>query len=336
MLYDNINFSDTQLQEYYLHNEHYAVSTTGGSGSLSEDNKARYDRIINVLKPNSNGVILDFGCGQGGFVSRCIEHGFKAVGIEPSAKSRQLAQKSGLQVYESITAFITEKPLCNIKGVIFSHVLEHLIDPLNFLHIVAQSSPDALVYIEVPDTDSYLSPTSVRWERMYFEHLSHFRKNSLAQLASLANIEIIKEGVTAFSELQQDNKCRYIVGYFADKQSKQEISAYAGYKYERIPQLPSIYKNIPKDNRHLALWGISQYAMLLLGSYLEHNQLRITLFDSSPAKIGRTIKGIPIDSSNNLSSLTVDHVLLLPKSNYLPQMREHLLCIGFKGQIVEI
>ncbi|MBU2621303.1 MAG: methyltransferase domain-containing protein [Proteobacteria bacterium] len=335
MLYDDVRFSDNQLQEYYRRNEHYAVSSIGGSGSVSKDNKARYDRIIDLLEPGSSGVILDFGCGQGGFISRCLQYGLKAVGIEPSAKSRKAAQEAGLHVYESMDSFVTENSSCKIQAAVFSHVLEHLMNPINLIRFFAEYANDALVYIEVPDADSYLSPKAVRWQEMYFEHLSHFRKKNIAELASRSCVEIKKEGEISFSKLQKDIRCRFIVGRFSFKSQRTEVSTMPD--FYPVSQLPSVsVETIPHDSRPLALWGVSQYAMLLLGSCPELLSRIRHLFDASPAKIGRRIRGIVIEPSSNLSSLTDDHVLLIPKSYFLFQMRSQLPDAGFKGQVIEV
>jgi len=334
MLYDDVYFSDNQLQEYYIRNEHYAVSGMGGSGSDSQDNKERYQRIIDLLELDSHGVILDFGCGQGGFVSQCLQDGFNAFGIEPSAKSRELAREAGLSVYESMDTLISKNPTCKIQAVVFSHVLEHLINPVNLIRVFAQYAPDALVYIEVPDADSYLSPNKVRWQEMYFEHLSHFQKQYIAELARRAGMAITKEGEIPFSQLQKDIRCRFIVGRFT---VKPKISAHFDYKYDPMPQLPFVYvENIPEDACPLALWGVSQYAMLLLGSCPEVTARIRRLFDNSPAKIGRRINGVVIESAKELGTLTDDFVLLIPKSNFLSQMRHHLSITGFKGKVMEV
>ena len=337
MLYDDVHFSDNQLQEYYRRNEHYAVSSMGGSGSVSKDNKERYQRIIDLLEPDSHGVILDFGCGQGGFISQCLHYGLKAFGIEPSAKSREVAEKAGLHVYESIGSFLTKDPTCKVQAIVFSHVLEHMMNPLSLIRVFAQYAHDALVYIEVPDADSYLSPKAVRWQEMYFEHLSHFRRQHIAELARRSCIEIKKEGEIPFSQLQKDIRCRFIVGRFTAKQKLTEVSAFSDHEHDPTSQLPFVsVENIPEDDRPLALWGVSQYAMLLLGSYPDLSRRILRLFDASPAKIGRRIKGIVIESSKELGTLTEDFILLIPKSNSLSQMRSLLPGTDFRGKVVEV
>lgn len=337
MLYDDVNFSDDQLQRYYRCNDHYAASDIGGSGSISEDNQGRYDRIIDLLAPPANGVILDFGCGQGGFISRCMEHRLEVIGIESSEKSRKIAHDSGFQVYGSMNECAIKKPKIEIQAVVFSHVLEHLMHPINLIRSIAPYATNSLVYIEVPDTDAYLSPTFVHWPEMYFEHLSHFREKNLQDMAARAGVEIQKEGKIPFSELQKDTHCRFVVGRFAVERKLTTEPAFAGYRHDPIVQLPfPSLINIPKDNRPLALWGVSQYAMLLIGSCPGLLGRIRRLFDASPAKIGRGIGKIIIESSSIIPSLTSDYILLIPKSNYLFQMRNRLRTIGFKGQVIEV
>lgn len=336
MLYDDIRFSENQLQEYYRRNEHYAVSGTGGSGSVSKDNKARYDRIIELLKPGSDGVILDFGCGQGGFISRCLERGLEAAGIEPSAKSREVAKKAGLHVYESLDAFVTENPSCKIQTVVFSHILEHLMNPIHLIRILAKYANNALVYIEVPDADSYLSPNNIRWREMYFEHLSHFRKHNIAELAAHSGVEIINEGVTSFSPAQQDVRCLFLLGHFRDAPcndtSRTASDAHA--KFNCFSEIPG--KELLLDDRPLALWGVSQYAMLLLGSNLWRSRL-IRLFDSSSAKMGRSIGGIRVEHPDGISTLSKDTVLILPHSPFISKMKNILKNdINYTGDVLEI
>jgi hypothetical protein len=266
-----------------------------------------------------------------------MEFGLKAVGIESSTKSREAAHQAGFQVYESMGAFVTKNPSSKIQAVVFSHVLEHLMNPINLICFVAEYANDSLVYIEVPDAGSYLSPNKIRWAEMYFEHLSHFQKRDITELARRSCVEIIKEGETPFSNLQSDVCCRFIVGRFAANQKLMKESACSGYEYHPISQLPDVsVENIPQDDHPLALWGVSQYAMLLLGSCPEILCRIRRLFDASPAKIGRSIKGIIIEPSSELNTLTDDFILILPKSIFLSQMLSLLPSTGFKGMVMEV
>jgi len=333
MMYDDVAFSEEQLNEYYRRNEHYAVSNIGGTGSLSDDNCARYDRILDSLRPLSDELILDFGCGQGGFISRCLHRGFRAVGIEPTARSRAAAREAGLTVYESWNALITQNPLSKMHIVVLSHVLEHLMHPRALLQELSEYAHDAMVYVEVPDADSYLLPKEVLWQEMYFEHLSHFRKQNIADLAGRCGITIITEEKISFSALQKGIQCRSLIGRLSANRKSTGASASPGSEHNLV-SLPAVsIESFPKDGCPLSLWGVSQYAMLLLGSCPELFSRLHHLFDASPAKIGRSIRGMLVEPSDKISSLSDEYILLIPRSPSLVQMRSQLQKMGFKGQV---
>jgi len=100
-----------------------------------------------------------------------------------------------------------------------------------------------------------------------------------------------------------------------------------------LPSVPQVL--LPKETGRLALWGISQYAMLLMGSRPELAGIG-RLFDASPAKIGRTIRGVRIESPKALLSLDADTVLLLPRSYYTDTMLAHLAAIDYKGDYLTV
>ena len=335
MMYDDVAFTEKQLQEYYRLNEHYALSSIGGSGSLSEDNRNRYDRIIYTLHPDSKGIILDVGCGQGGFVAQCLQRGFRATGIEPSEKSRNTGLAAGLDIYASIAEYVAKYPKTPISTIVISHVLEHLLEPLENLKELVRTAPEALVYIEVPDAASYLSPDAMRWHELYFEHLNHFCKDNLSNLAAPSGIEVISAESTSFSKNLADIQCLFLVGRFRcaaehplKKPSRITCPQFA------LPPLPD--GDLPQDNKPIALWGVSQYAMLLMGSLPQLKRVD-RLFDASPAKIGRKIRGVTIEDAKEIRTLSKKTRLILPYSQYTLQMwRELDESASFSGEIVTI
>lgn len=331
MVYDDVTFTEQELHKYYRFNEHCTISSIGGGGSISNDNNERYDRIIDLLDPDCDELVIDYGCGQGGFVARCRQRGLRSVGIETSAKRREVACSSDLPVYESMDAFIAANKGFTVHSVVFSHVLEHLINPINLVYTVKQYVEDSLIYIEVPDADSYLSERNVRWGEMYFEHVCHFRKNHLQELARRLGIEIIKERIVSFSKYLKDTRCLYILGRFSGTLNNHNEPNMTD--VHPISTLPSLSVKPTHDDSPLALWGVSQYTMLLLGSCNELAGRINRLFDASPAKIGRSINGIIIEPSENLGTLSKDFYLLIPKSYFLPQMLTQLSTTGFRGTV---
>jgi len=335
MMYDDVAFTEAQLNEYYRRNEHYAVSSIGGTGGLSADNRNRYDRIIDYLHADPKRVILDVGCGQGGFVAQCLRRGFSAAGIEPSEKSRNVGLNAGLDVYSSIDEFAAKYPDVRIGTVVLSHVLEHLMNPLQMLKELALYAPEALVYIEVPDAASYLTPYAIRWHELYYEHLNHFCKESLLSFAADSGVEVMRAEFAPFSQNQADVQCLIIVGRFGDlpDHQAQRPNLVKSPRFT-LPQLPHF--DLPRDNRPVALWGISQYAMLLMGSLPQLRRVD-RLFDASSAKIGRMIRGIIVEDAKEIGTLSNMTTLVLPYSQHLQQiLKEIEESASFAGEIVHM
>jgi len=300
MLYDDVGFTNHQLHEYYRRNEHYAVSSFGG---------------IHKIQPQKEKLIIDYGCGQGGFIQCCRQHGLTAVGIEPSQKSREVARESGLEVYESLDAFLAAGKKQPVEVIVLSHVLEHLLNPSDLLKKLAGITPGAMLYMEVPDAASYLSSVAIRWHELYFEHLNHFCRASLLILAEKTGIDVILSDTTPFSRNLSATQCQFLIGRLRNNgiQSAKDYGIDAIPTFE-LPPLPN--GNLPDDNEP---WGISQYAMLLMGSLPQLQRVN-RLFDASPAKIGRKIRGITIEKSSDIFTLSELSRLIIPFSQYSSQM----------------
>lgn len=329
MLYDDTGCTQQDLERYYSTNEYYATTSEGGGGGASPDNLARYDRILDALDVEPPGFILDYGSGQGGFVARCVERGFRAAGIEPSRRSRQAGQAAGLTLHASLEDFAAHHSEMPIHGVVLSHVLEHVLHPRELVSSLADFATGARVYLETPEA-SYLE-TPVQWEELYFEHLTHFRGDSLARLARKSGIELEKEAVTGFSPARATTLCRHLVGRATATTLGRALQSCPATKASQpLPPMPG--DSLP-PNRPIAIWGISQYAMLLLGSC--ERLLHVHwLFDSSPAKQGRCIRGVRIKDPANVATLPKNAVLVIPKSPYSGHIRQAADNYGYTGDVV--
>lgn len=337
MVFNQLDGGAVTLLDYYRANDHSVFSLTPGSGGLTEIEQRRYQRLfklLNLEKEHAK-IILDFGCGKGGWLEWLNRIGFShLIGIEASDACRELIKnRASINIYSKITD-LPEDTTPQIVSL--SHVLEHFYDPLKELkRLVDKTGKDACFFIEVPNSPAMLE-SSNPWLWLFFEHINHFDEKSLHNLVQRAGLEVIKSGFWPFDPAHgAEFECLYIVCHQAttNNQKNQKISnpslwsSRLDVTLTRRPLSDSLIESLDPD-RPLALWGCSQYAMLVLGMHDElRKRLRI-LFDVSPAKIGRRIAGIEIHHPSQLQYLGDDYLLLLPRSGYLDSMLKELSDAG--------
>jgi 2-polyprenyl-3-methyl-5-hydroxy-6-metoxy-1,4-benzoquinol methylase len=187
--------SDNQLGKYYLSDDYV---------SHSNESKSLVDRIYNLskqftlswkfrlVKENasvSTPRLLDYGCGTGAFLTKCINKGFDSTGLEPSSKARKIAvQNTGLQIVESI-ADLTE----SYDVITLWHVIEHIPDLNEILQsLKGKLKKNGIIFIAVPNPNSYDAEYyGEHWAGFDVpRHLWHFSKESMTRLLIKNNLQV--------------------------------------------------------------------------------------------------------------------------------------------------
>ncbi|NEV60553.1 class I SAM-dependent methyltransferase [Thiorhodococcus minor] len=341
MVYNRPDGGPHALLAYYRANDHYATSQTPGSGGESEGERRRYRRLFDCLglgKGDAVRTVLDVGCGKGGWLEWLYRAGSsQLIGIEASDACRESIQCRGLvDVYPGV-ADVPDDAGADL--VVLSHVLEHLYDPLAELRmLVEKSADDARFFIEVPNALAMLESV-LPWSWLFFEHINHFTERSLRTLAQRAGLEVSRSGQWSFDpDHGAKCECLYLVCRARGGTDKRPASIDDDWWRAldvRLPARPLAAAQVAEmlsTSGRLALWGCSQYAMLIMGMHEEIRARLAMLFDASPAKIGRRVAGMEIRSPAELTCLTDDDLLLLPRSGYLDGMSRHLRDAGIKGR----
>lgn len=305
MLFDDALFTEENLSSYYRSNRHYAVCTGAGGGGDTPVERFRNARIVDCLLPLLNeDCVLDFGCGRGGLLAEFMRRGIRAMGIEGGEASREVGRSSGLSIWPSLA----EAPVETIGAVVLSHVLEHLLDPRTALtQLMARAGERVAVYIEVPDSEGIFLGEP-RYDEYYFEHINHFTRASLASFAASCGVEILALDTIPYGPGRESTRCL----------------ALRGVRGRTIPppEVPGGFKPLPRpgrDARHLSagpvlLRGVPQYAQLIVGMCPDFARRISRIVDASSAKVGRSIRGIPVEPATALGALPDEWVIAVPKS----------------------
>ncbi|HSB67763.1 MAG TPA: class I SAM-dependent methyltransferase [Candidatus Methylomirabilis sp.] len=139
----------------HLHSHH----TLCGLGKLLGRLRWLRLRATNELKElvpryRQDGLLLDIGCGRGGFLQAMQGLGWQVLGVEGDPEAAALARRSGLPVHA--TSFEEAKiPSDAVDHITMNHVIEHVYDPLAVMakcHRILK--PGGSVVLYTPNTRS--------------------------------------------------------------------------------------------------------------------------------------------------------------------------------------
>ena len=306
---------------------------TGGSTGLEQ---ARYQFILEQVEPyltKKNPFVLDFGCGKGGMLQWLAgQNNWRLCGVEASQACRSfIEQYQKFPVYSSLSEVQGK-----VDVIILSHVLEHLFAPEKiFAALGLLCHEKTIVYIEVPMAKDYLCSPAVDWPQLYFEHINHFGFQSLHRLLNTYSFNVLSKGNMYFSPSDTTSPLSivFLARIAVDKKQLKLVENKIILNQTKPCQ--NLIDNIHSNSKPVSIWGVSQYTQLLLGTYPELMTRLKYLFDSSFAKIGRSIRGIEIDSPEKLSRLGKSDLLLLPKGQYAVEMLQKLKRTSYEGEVIQ-
>ena len=156
---------------------------------------------LNFIKSHSPAEtrLLDIGAGVGEIVSAAKKIGWHALGVDADPVEVGFANKKGINVKQT---FVTSE---NVHGLVkdfnvvtFFNVIEHIKNPLDFLHVVSDALiKDTIVCVEVPRHPSISSVCNIAFENMVHrhiyppEHLNIFTEKSIEIMLRECSLEPI-------------------------------------------------------------------------------------------------------------------------------------------------
>lgn len=154
--------------------------------TLSDD-KRRYNYLKNVLTGKN---VLDFGAGNGGFLSLAKEVANTVTAVELDKQSNEYFENHQISHYKTLNEI---GELRKFDVITAFHVIEHLKDPVQFLNTISKFlAKGGSIYLEFPNSDDALLSLYNCKKFANFTywgcHLMLFNENTIKQIIEKANL----------------------------------------------------------------------------------------------------------------------------------------------------
>ena len=149
------DLDEKTIDKYYdssQYSSHYNIGGfIGFLYSLSAYIMLRFKFRVLAKYINKESLIVDFGCGTGGFMSSLKKKKYNVVGVDSNKKARDKCFEKKLTTFKSIKDFKE-----NIDAITFWHSFEHVSNPNEILNqIINQSKNNLTVVIALPNYRSF-------------------------------------------------------------------------------------------------------------------------------------------------------------------------------------
>lgn len=155
-----------------------------------QKNKSEYTFVSQFVNPGS--TVLDVGCGEGAFSSYVEAKGGNFFGLEINKKAAQKGKALGRNIVTYSTHdFIIQYGLVDI--VTSFQVCEHIEDIKDFiLSKICVLKPGGLMFIAVPNEDSFISNTTNAILNFPPHHMSRWTNKVFKNIASIFDLDLME------------------------------------------------------------------------------------------------------------------------------------------------
>ncbi|MCD4743174.1 MAG: methyltransferase domain-containing protein [Desulfobacteraceae bacterium] len=244
--------------------------------------------------------IIEIGCGKGFFLEMLREKGFDVVGFEPAY--------SGDKPYVIKDYYSDKYSYLDADLIILRHTLEHIQEPLQFLHTISNSAKtDAKIFIEVPSFEWIVNQKAF-WD-IFHEHCNYFTVKSIANL-----FQNSEQG------LLFNDQYMYLIADLKDLRKQimpSEISS-PDFEISKMIDLYEFYREFIRNHPGIMVWGAGAKGVTFVNLTDPKREYITNLVDISPAKQGRYIAraGHRIISPAQLAEARAGEILVMNENYY--------------------
>jgi len=183
----------------HINSSHYENSGMHGDSLISipewlKDTESDDERRFQFIKTKAiNKILLDFGCGVGGFLLKSRNVTNLSIGVELETRLQDFYKSHNLIVYKNLEVLQKEK--IKFDMITAFHVIEHLPEPILTLKQISSSlKEDGEIILEVPNSQDALLTLYNSKEFSNFtywsQHLYLFNQFNLSKLINKAGLKV--------------------------------------------------------------------------------------------------------------------------------------------------
>jgi 2-polyprenyl-3-methyl-5-hydroxy-6-metoxy-1,4-benzoquinol methylase len=229
------DLDENTLKKYYDSSQYSSHNNIGGFigflYSLSARIMLRFKFRALTKHINKESLIVDFGCGTGGFVSFLKKKKYNVVGVDSNKKARDMCLEKNLTTYKSIKDFKE-----NIDTITFWHSFEHVSNPNEILNqITSQSKDNLTVVIALPNYRS----SDAKYYGMFWaaydvpRHRFHYSATGIKKLMKSHGFECLKTKPMLLDA--------FYISIMSEKYKKSKLSFVKGIVVGLISNLSALY-----------------------------------------------------------------------------------------------
>jgi SAM-dependent methyltransferase len=144
------------------------------------------------LPPGSS--VMEIGCGEGRFLERVRESGFRALGNDLNTTALEEARRKGLQVVAGELSQVSRTvPPGSLDAIVLFHVLEHVGAPGAFARQLGLLlKPDGFLILSIPNPNRARARIAHEFWDYPPHHLTRFSLEGLVRLLADAGFHVLR------------------------------------------------------------------------------------------------------------------------------------------------
>ncbi|RMF90864.1 MAG: methyltransferase domain-containing protein [Nitrospinota bacterium] len=260
--------------------------------------------IVERLPPYP--TVIEIGCGDGHFLQALAQAGPAGyyIGFDPNSAAGTATHQ--VEIHRTLFDPLTHLAEYRPDMIISRHVLEHLMNPLGFMQLLAFAASwhevEADLFLEVPCIDRVFE--TGRTTDFYYEHNSHFTTTSFTHLLQRCAdvVELVERG---YNDEVIYGLARIGV-HPAQARCAREAIAFRNQALAMRTTIRQTLEQYIAAGKTIAIWGGTGKAAALINSLgLDADRFPLVV-DSDPEKVGTFVPGTGQEIRFR------DHLLLQP------------------------